>query len=210
MKKNKKPDLINFAELAKLAGVTAPAVSSFIRKQALAGSPVPVMPGANRREKLIDLNHPLVQGYLKNQTPQPGNRSGAKCATEAALEKLRAMTEKTELSAAVLRNKFIDRSFVAQYLDEFLKSEERELKAMVDRMLKQIAGEFGPVTSAKIKEIRKILERPAADALALTRHEVEKFRCGTEPRIMKPSGASGAKPPAKGKRNGKKNNSIPR
>jgi predicted transcriptional regulator len=209
VKKNKKPDLINFAELAKLAGVTAPAVSNFVRKQALAGSPVPVMPGANRRERLIDLNHPLVQGYLKNQTPQPGNRSGGKSPTEAVLEKTRAMVEKSELSAAVLRNKFIDRSFVAQYLDELLKSEERELKAMVDRMLKQISKEFGPVTSAKIKEVEKILSRPCVSALALTRLEIEKFRRGTEPRTVKTSASSGAKP-AKEKRHGKKNNPIPR
>ena len=210
MKKSKKPELVSFVELARRAHVTPAAVSQFIRKQAATGSPVPTVPGAHRREKLVDLNHPQVQGYLRNQTVQPSNRGGGQPPTDAALEKLRAMTEKTELSAAVLRNKFIDRSFVVQYLDELLKSEERELKAMVDRMLKKIAGEFGPASPSKIKEIKKILDRPCRDALALTRHEVEKFRRDTEPRIMKPSGASGAKPPAKGKRNGKKNNPLSR
>jgi hypothetical protein len=116
--KKQKAELVSFADLARRANVTPAAVSQFMRKQAAMGSPIPAVPGAHRREKLVDLSHPLIQGYLKNQTVQPSNRSGGAPPTGAALAKMKAQTEKTELSADVLRKRYVNREFALQYLDK--------------------------------------------------------------------------------------------
>jgi hypothetical protein len=179
--KKQKMKLVNFVGLAKLANVTPAAVSQVLRKEAARGSPVPVTPGAHRREKLVDLNHPAIQGYLRNQTIQPSNRNGARPPTGAALEKLKAQTEKLELAAGVLREKHIDREFVLRYLDEFLKTEEGELKAMVDRIIDGLDKEFGHIDRAKLKEIKQILDQPCRDALEMTHHEIDKFKRDTQP-----------------------------
>ncbi|MDR1373656.1 MAG: hypothetical protein LBJ24_01655 [Treponema sp.] len=172
----KKPELLNFASLARRAGVGPAAISQFMRKQASQGSPIPTVPGKHRRERLVDLNHPAIQGYLKNQTAQPGNRGGGKPPTQAAIEKLRAQTEKTELAADALRAKYIDRSFALEYLNELLETEEWVLAGMVDRILKKISEEFSPTTDRQMAEVRRILEQPCVDAVEMSRREVEKFR----------------------------------
>ncbi|MDR1287113.1 MAG: hypothetical protein LBK08_05855 [Treponema sp.] len=203
--KKQKAELVTFAGLARRANVTPAAVSQFMRKQAATGSPVPAVSGAHRREKLVDLNHPLIRRYLENQTVQPSNRAGGAPPTCAALAKMKAQTEKTELSAGVLRGKYVDREFALQYLDELFETEKKELEAMVSRIIKQLAEEFGPADTAKIRKIRRTLEQPCNDALGLCRREIEKFRHDTGPRI---SAGEPAVPAPGGKRG--KNDSLSR
>jgi hypothetical protein len=204
--KKQKPELVNLAELARRAHVSPGAVQQFLRKQKTLGSPIPTTTGAHRREKLIDPSHPAIQGYLQNETHQPVNRVGAKPVAGAALEKLKAMTEKKELSAATLREKHIDREFVLQYLDEFLKTEKGELETMVNRVITGLTKQFGPVSRAKLKEVRRILAQPCRDALEMTSHEIEKFKRDTQPRTS----TRPVVPASKGKPRGKKSNPLPR
>jgi hypothetical protein len=199
--KKQKPELITLAELSRRAGVTSAAVNQFMRKQEARGSPVPTVPGISRREKLVDLNHPLIRGYLQNQTAQPGNRGGGRPPGPAALAKLKAQTEKTELAASVLRGRYLDRGSVLRYLDRLLETEQKELEALTGRILKRIAAEFGPVSGARTREIRRILEQPYRDALEVTGREIERFRRETEPWITE------AKPAA---RKHGKNHPLPR
>jgi hypothetical protein len=193
--KKQKPELVNLAELARKSGVRPCAVSNFLRKQEAQGSPVPAVSGKHRRERLVDLNHPAVQAYLKNQTAQPGNRGHGKPPTQAALAKLQAQAEKIELAASVLRDKYVDRSFTLQYLDKFLETFGRELDLMVGRILQRLSKEFGLVTAGKMPEIKNILRQPCDDVLEMCRREVEKFQKDTaiagRPELTAP--ASGGK-----------------
>jgi plasmid maintenance system antidote protein VapI len=200
MKKPKKPDMITLAEMASLAGVTPQAISAFIRKQEQSGVSLTTIIG--RRTKTVDRNNPVISAYIKNLTAQPGNRSGSgKPPTQAALEKTLAQIEKIELGADVLRSKYISRNLALAYLDKLLEIKKRELEAMINRILEQLAKEFGPIGRNKIREIRRILQQPCDDVLAMTRYEAEKFRRDTLP--QSPS----AKPdsPASGRKHGKKN-----
>jgi hypothetical protein len=116
MRKSQKPEPVNLAEFARRAHVSPSAVQGFLRKQEARGEPVPTVSGAHRKERLVDMNHPAVRRYLQNLTAQPGNRAGVQPPTEAALEKLRAQCEKAELSAAAMRDQYISRDLVLQYI----------------------------------------------------------------------------------------------
>lgn len=197
--KKQKPELVNLAELARRAGVGPAAVSQFLRKQEALGSPVPTTPSAHRREKLVDVGHPLIQAYLKNQTVQPSNRGEGQPLTDAALEKLAALTEKTELSAAVLRGRYISRDLVLQAMDELQRIQKRELDAMVDRIVAKLSKEFGPIDNEQLDKIQKVLKRPCDDALELCSREIKKFRDDTKPRNLTAESA-----PASKRKHGKK------
>jgi hypothetical protein len=194
--KPKKPELITLAELARLAGVTPQAISVFIRKQEASGVRLTTMTG--RRTKAVDKNNPVISAYIKNVTAQPGNRDG-KPPAQAALSKMLAQIEKIELGAEALRSKYISRDLALAYLDKLLEIKKRELTFMVDRIIDGLNKKFGPVSRAKVKEIRRILQRPCDDVLAMTRHEIEKFRRDTQP--WTPAAEPAA--PAVGKKHGK-------
>jgi hypothetical protein len=174
--------MITLAQMAALAGVSKPAATAFIHRQEASGVDLVTISG--RRTKMVNRNDPVVAGYIQNKTAQPGNRAGGTPPSGAALSKLKAQVEKVELSAATLRAKHIDREFVLRYLDKLMETEKLELAAMVDRIIKKLDKEFGPVSNAKTKEIRRIIEQPCEDAMELTRREIEKFRCDTEPRTF--------------------------
>jgi hypothetical protein len=196
------PELINLSELARRAGVGRGAVSQFLRTQAARDSPVPLVPGAHRREKLVNIDHPLIAAYLKNQSAPGGSRSGAKLPSDAVLSKLKAQVEKAELGADVLRARYVDKDVALKHLDKLLETERRELSAMIGRILKRLAKEFGPLDSKQTAEAQWILEQPCSDALEMGRREVEAFRNDTKPRTgnLKPA------PSPKGNHNGKKSN----
>jgi hypothetical protein len=143
---------------------------------------VPTVSGAHRKERIVDMNHPAVRRYLQNLTAQPGNRTGGQPPTEAALEKLRAQCEKAELSAAAMRDRYISRDLVLQYMDELQRTQKRELDAMVSRVLDQLDREFGPLSKAQISEARRVLEQPCADALEMSARYIDQFRRDIMPR----------------------------
>jgi hypothetical protein len=198
--KKQKPELINLRELARRAGVGPAAVSQFLRKQEALGSPVPTTPGSHRRMKLVDINHPLIQGYLTNQTQRPGGRAGGKPPTDAALAKLKAAVEKAELASDVLRGRYVSRESALAYFDELLAAEQRELGAMVGRIIGGLNKEFGPLDSKQAAEAKVILECPCSDAVKMSRKEIERFVRDTQPRIKAdptpPGGGPAAKTPA--------------
>jgi hypothetical protein len=202
MKKTTKPEMITLAELARLAGVSQVAAGAFVRRQEEAGAPLVTLAG--RRTKTVDKNNPLIRAYIDNKTGQPVNRSGGrKPPGEAALAKLAAQTEKAELSAAALRARYISRTEALAYLDELLETEKKTLIEMVGRIIEGLTKEFGPVSRAKLREVRRILEQPCGDVITMTRREIEKFRRDTDPRITGPGN------PAAGGKHGK-NNPLPR
>jgi hypothetical protein len=201
--RNPKAEMITLAQMAALAGVSKPAVTNFIHRQEASGLSLTTIAG--RRTKMVDRNHPVIAGYIQNETRQPGNRAGGAPLSEAALEKLAAITEKTELAAAVLRGKYISRDLVLGYLNELQKVQKIELDAMVTRILKRLNKEFGPLSAEQLSKAREVLERPCRDAVELCSREVEKFRNDTKPRTGNPEPALSPK----GK-NGKKSNSLPR
>jgi hypothetical protein len=174
MRKPKKAEMITLAEMARLAGVSKPAVAAFIHRQEEAGACLVTTSG--RRTKTVDKNNPVISRYIDNKTAQPGNRDGGKPPTQAALEKLKEQTEKQELAAAALRAKYVDRAFALRFLDEVLEMERRELAAMVDRILKQLAAELAPVSPGQMKTARRLLEQPCADALEMSHRIVAQVR----------------------------------
>jgi transcriptional regulator with XRE-family HTH domain len=201
--KNQKsePELINLSELARRAGVGPAAVSQFLRKRMAKGSPVPTVPGAHRREKLVDAGHPLVLAFIQNQG---GGRGGDRPSSPAALEKLKAQVDKAELSADVLRAWCVDKNTALKHLDKLLETERRELSAMIGRILRRLDREFGPLGDKQTAEAQWILEQPCSDALEMSRREVEAFRNDTKPRTQDTKPTAPAPKGRRGK-NGKNN-----
>jgi hypothetical protein len=183
MKKTTEPEMITLAELARLAGVSQVAAGAFVRRREAAGASLVTLAG--RRAKTVDKNHPLIRAYIDNKTGQPVNRhGGGKPPGEAALVKLEAQTEKAELSAAALRARYISRDEAFAYMDELLETEKKELGLMVDRIIEGLTQDFGPVSRAKLREVRRILEQPCGDVITMTRREIEKFRRDAGPRTV--------------------------
>jgi hypothetical protein len=195
--------MITLAEMAALAGVSKPAATNFIHRQEASG--LSLATTAGRRTKMVDRNHPVIAAYIKNFTAQPGNRAGGAPLSEAALAKLKAQTEKTELSAATLRAQYVDRDSVLRCMDKLQEVQRRELDSMVTRIITRINRELGPLDDKQLDEILKVLKRPCNDAVEISHRYVDQFRRETAPRTLTTEPASAPK----GK-NGKKINSLPR
>lgn len=157
--KKEKPDLISLAELARQAGVTAPSVTVFVRKQEAAGHLEVISAGRGR--KLVDKNHPAIRDYIQNT--RPGVKSDP--VFDEQIRKLENRLRFTRLKTAALREKYMPRDAAFTLMDKYQSASDTELRAMIGRIIARIKKESGVLDAAKESETRALLERAVDDAL---------------------------------------------
>jgi len=167
--------LVNLQELAKMAGVSKPAVSLWIRERKTEGIDL-VHPGPGR-EKLVDLHHPLVKRYVQgidgkrkhapNSEPLPGEINQQK-------RKMLASIERLTLKNKMLMGKCVDVNLCIEALNKQHSLFEAAFKKYPGEVLEKIEKELKLTVTKKQREAAAgTLRKQLKDALYAMRRELD-------------------------------------
>jgi len=170
------PDMVSLAELARRAGVTRQAVTSWVKQQEAHGIRLVQLSG--RCGKIIDANDPLVTCYIKNVKNAAcphGKDAGEK--SDNSLRKLQWRVEKIQLENEALRKKYLPTSCVIALLEQYLKLGDEAFKDFPERVLSRIERELNcTVTPESRREATKLIRDALASAHAANKRTVDDFK----------------------------------
>jgi len=184
-KKKSGTEPVSLAELAKRAGVTRAAVTTWVKNQEKRGIVLAVPVG--RRGKLVDANNPLVRRYVQNtagtskrerDAESPENKSGN------YLRKLTYQCKKNEIQTELIKKNYIPFNSIRVFLEKFAELETRIFKGFPDRVIEAIEEEtkvkLPPDVKAKAKDF---LQSAVGSCIKSSFRLIKDFEKKNQPKI---------------------------
>jgi len=171
------PDMVSLSELAKRAGVTRQAITSWVRKWEQRG--VQLVKPKGRTGKVIDANDPFLSAYIKNTACKSNSPQSGKAAEKSndTLRKLQWRVEKIRLENEALRNKYLPTKTVITLLEQDLKLSDEVFRDFPERVLSRIERELNcTITHEDRRAAMKMMQDTLASARVMKRRIVDDFK----------------------------------
>jgi len=147
-------ETITMSELARLAGVSRPAVTQWILKKEKQGICLSFLSG--RTGRLVYANNPAVQAYIKNIRTSPAAKKETADKNSNLLSRLKYQVEKMRLTNAKERSKYIERDYVIGFFNELLNCEKAVFDDFTNELLHGLSEKLN--RKFQLRETDKIRE----------------------------------------------------